>query len=44
MVVFPGQSVMLDMIDRLTQEIRRMNQAAEKLCKETTRRQEHFAR
>ena len=30
--LFPGQSVMLEMIDRLTQEIRRMDREAEKLC------------
>ena len=32
--LFPGQSVMLEMIDRLTQEIRRMDKEAEKLCKD----------
>ncbi len=32
--LFPGQSAMLEMIDRLTQEIRCMNREAEKLCKE----------
>ncbi len=32
--LFPGQSVMLDMIDQLTQEIRRMNREAERLCQE----------
>lgn len=30
--LFPGQSVMLDMIDRLTQEILRMDREAEQLC------------
>jgi transposase len=32
--LFPGQAVMLNMIDMLTEEIRRMDRAAEKLCKE----------
>ena len=32
--LFPGQSVMLEMIARLTQEIRRMDREAEKLCKD----------
>ena len=31
---FPGQSVMLEMIDRLSEEIRRMDREAERLCKE----------
>jgi len=29
--LFPGQSVMLEMIDRLTEEIRRMDREAERL-------------
>ncbi len=32
--LFPGQSAMLEMIDRLTHEIRRMDREAEELCKE----------
>ena len=32
--LFPGQSVMLEMIARLTQEIRRLDREAEKLCKD----------
>jgi transposase len=32
--LFPGQSVMLDMIDRLTQEILRLDREAENLCQE----------
>jgi transposase len=31
---FPGQSAMLEMIDRLSEEIRRMDREAERLCKE----------
>lgn len=32
--VFPGQSVMLELIERLTQEIAAMDREAERLCKE----------
>ena len=32
--LFPGQSVLLEMIARLTQEIRRLDREAEKLCKD----------
>ncbi len=33
--LFPGQSAMLKMIDRLTEEIARMDKEAERLCKES---------
>ena len=33
--LFPGQSAMLEMIGRLTAEIKRMDQEAERLCKES---------